>query len=163
MMRVQNITAEMREEIGQFMQENWGSTVMVSRGHIHQLDRLPGFLAVENNEIIGIITYYIIDKNCEIVSLDSFKEKRGIGTQLVKCVIDAAKKQFCEKIWLITTNDNVNAMRFYQKRGFTMTNLYIDAVKEARKLKREIPIIGYEGIPILHEIEFEKKICQIKS
>lgn len=59
-------------------------------------------------------------------------------------------------MWLITTNDNTNALRFYQKRGFMMTNLYVDAVKEARKIKQEIPLVGYDNIAILHEIQLEK-------
>ncbi|MBC6974319.1 GNAT family N-acetyltransferase [Bacillus sp. Xin] len=156
MVQMQKITEEMRKTIALFMRENWGSALMVSRGRVHQLDQLPGFIAIEDNRIIGIITYEISKNDCEIVSLDSFKEKKGIGTKLIECVIDIAKKQCCKKVWLITTNDNTNALRFYQKRGFIMTNLYIDAVKEARKIKKEIPFIGYDNIAISHEIQLEK-------
>ncbi|MDZ5608870.1 GNAT family N-acetyltransferase [Bacillus pseudomycoides] len=156
MIQIQKITVEMRETIALFMRENWRSTLMVSRGRAHHLDQLPGFVASEDNRIVGIITYEMKENNCEIVSLDSLKEKKGIGTKLVECVIDIAKKQCCKKVWLITTNDNTNALRFYQKRGFMMTNLYTDAVKEARKIKREIPLIGYDNIAILHEIQLEK-------
>ncbi|MBO1627888.1 GNAT family N-acetyltransferase [Bacillus arachidis] len=156
MIQIQKITEEMRGTIALFMRENWGSTLMVSRGRAHQLDQLPGFIAIEDNRIIGIITYEIRGNDCEIVSLDSFKEKKGTGTKLVEYVIDIAKKQCCKKVWLITTNDNTNALRFYQKRDFIMTNLYIDAVKEARKIKREIPLIGYDNIAISHEIQLEK-------
>ncbi|PFE05707.1 N-acetyltransferase [Bacillus cereus] len=156
MIQIQKITEEMRGTIALFMRENWGSTLMVSRGRAHQLDQLPGFIAIEDNRIIGIITYEIRGNDCEIVSLDSFKEKKGTGTKLVEYVIDIAKKQCCKKVWLITTNDNTNALRFYQKRDFIMTNLYIDAVKEARKIKREIPLIGYDNITISHEIQLEK-------
>ncbi|WP_459499593.1 GNAT family N-acetyltransferase [Bacillus sp. C1] len=156
MVQIQKIKVEMREKIGLFMRENWGSLLMVSRGKAHQLDQLPGFVALEDDRIIGIITYEIKGNDCEIVSLDSYKERKGIGTKLVEYVIDSAKKQCCKKVWLITTNDNTNALRFYQKRGFIMTNLYIDAVKEARKIKREIPLVGYDNIAILHEIQLEK-------
>ncbi|MCI0763259.1 GNAT family N-acetyltransferase [Bacillus sp. TL12] len=156
MVQMQKITEEMRKTIALFMRENWGSALMVSRGRVHQLDQLPGFIAIEDNRIIGIITYEISENDCEIVSLDSFKEKKGIGTKLIECVIDIAKKQCCKKVWLITTNDNTNALRFYQKRGFIMTNLYIDAVKEARRIKKEIPFIGYDNIAISHEIQLEK-------
>ncbi|WIY60150.1 GNAT family N-acetyltransferase [Bacillus arachidis] len=156
MIQIQKITEEMRGTIALFMRENWGSTLMVSRGRAHQLDQLPGFIAIEDNRIIGIITYEIRGNDCEIVSLDSFKEKKGTGTKLVEYVIDIAKKQCCKKVWLITTNDNTNALRFYQKRDFIMTNLYVDAVKEARKIKREIPLIGYDNIAISHEIQLEK-------
>ncbi|PFK45912.1 GNAT family N-acetyltransferase [Bacillus cereus] len=156
MIQIQKITTEMRETITLFMCKNWGSTLMVSRGRTHQLDQLQGFIAIENNRILGIVTYEIKENDCEIVSLDSFEEKKGLGTKLVEHVIGIAKKQYCKKVWLITTNDNTNALRFYQKRGFMMTNLYVDAVKEARKIKREIPLVGYDNIEILHEIQLEK-------
>lgn len=155
-MNIQRISKNTQEEIERFMVENWGSTVMVSRGHLHKLDKLQGFIALESGEIKGIVTYTVTGKDCEIVSLDSFAKRKGIGSQLVESVLNEAKKQSLEKVWLITTNDNTNAIRFYQKRGFIMTNLYINAVEEARSLKPEIPQFGYDGIPILHEIQFEK-------
>ncbi|MDM5156296.1 GNAT family N-acetyltransferase [Bacillus sp. DX1.1] len=161
MIQVQKITVEMREVISHFMCENWGSTLMVSRGQAHHLEQLPGFVAIVNNRIIGIITYKIKNNYCEIVSLDSLDEKKGIGTKLVENVIEVARERLCKKIWLITTNDNTNALRFYQKRGFVMTNLYVDAVRAARLIKPEIPFVGYDDIEILHEIQLDLKICKV--
>ncbi|OJE41438.1 acetyltransferase [Bacillus proteolyticus] len=155
MVHIQKITPEMKETIRGFMCENWGSSMMVSRGRAHQLEQLPGFIALKNDRIVGIITCEVLKNMCEIVSLDSFEEGNGIGTKLVDCVLQMARENECEKVWLITTNDNMNALRFYQKRNFIMTNLYMDAVKEARKIKKEIPFIGYDNIAISHEIQLE--------
>ncbi|MFJ8412938.1 GNAT family N-acetyltransferase [Bacillus paramycoides] len=155
MVQIQKITPEMKEIIQDFMCENWGSSMMVSRGRAHQLEKLPSFIALKNDRIVGIITCEVIENMCEIVSLDSFEEGKGIGTKLVDCVLQIARENGCKKVWLITTNDNMNALRFYQKRNFMMTNLYIDAVKEARKIKKEIPFIGYDNIAISHEIQLE--------
>ncbi|MGG5738818.1 MULTISPECIES: GNAT family N-acetyltransferase [Bacillus cereus group] len=155
MVHIQKITPEMKETIRRFMCENWGSSMMVSRGRAHQLEQLPGFIALKNDRIVGIITCEVLKNMCEIVSLDSFEEGNGIGTKLVDCVLQMARENECEKVWLITTNDNMNALRFYQKRNFIMTNLYMDAVKEARKIKKEIPFIGYDNIAISHEIQLE--------
>ncbi|QWU46702.1 GNAT family N-acetyltransferase [Bacillus sp. NP247] len=155
MVHIQKITPEMKETIRGFMCENWGSSMMVSRGRAHQLEELPGFIALKNDRIVGIITCEVLKNMCEVVSLDSFEEGNGIGTKLVDCVLQMARENECEKVWLITTNDNMNALRFYQKRNFMMTNLYIDAVKEARKIKKEIPFIGYDNIAISHEIQLE--------
>ena len=55
-----------------------------------------------------------------------------------------------------TTNDNLKAMGFYQRRGFDMARLYRNAVDAARSIKPEIPTVGEDGIPLRHEIEFEK-------
>ena len=85
---------------------------MVSRGKGHQLEELPGFVALSEDRIIGIITYELIGNMCEIVSLDSFEERKGIGTKLVDCVLRVAEEERCRQVWLITTNDNMNALRF---------------------------------------------------
>ncbi|MNV93512.1 hypothetical protein D3C71_1882140 [compost metagenome] len=58
-------------------------------------------------------------------------------------------------MWLITSNDNTRAIRFYQKRGLDLKAVHRDAITEARKLKPSIPLIGMDGIPIRHELEFE--------
>lgn len=102
----------------------------------------------------------MIGNICEIVSLDSFEERKGIGTKLVDCVLKVAEEERCRQVWLITTNDNMNALRFYQKRNFVMTHLYVNAVEKARKIKKEIPRIGYDNIPILHEIQLEYRLMK---
>lgn len=61
-------------------------------------------------------------------------------------------------MYLYTTNDNTRAMRFYQKRGFDMTELFRGAVDRARKIKPEIPLTGDDGIPLRHEIRFERTL-----
>ena len=84
------------------------------------------------------------------------RENQGIGTALVEAAVREAGKQGCSKVVLITTNDNVDAMRFYQKRGFDMARLFRNALDRSRQLKPEIPLIGEHGIALRHEIEFER-------
>jgi hypothetical protein len=52
---------------------------------------------------------------------------------------------------LITTNSNINALRFWQKRGFRLVHIYLGALEESRKLKPIIPLIDDNGIPIREE------------
>ena len=85
----------------------------------------------------------------------SFVEKIGIGATLINKVKGITKSQGCKRIWLITTNDNTHAIRFYQKRGLVLAALYKNAIEESRKLKPEIPFEGFDGIPIRDEIELE--------
>ena len=82
-------------------------------------------------------------------------KKRGIGTLLIKAVAEAAKAQGCKRLWLITTNDDTNAIRFYQKKGFVLVALHVNAIEKSRELKPSIPLVGMDGIPILHELEYE--------
>lgn len=152
------IDASLRAEVTAFIARQWGSPIMVSRGRVHSADRLPGYAAMSGDQIAGLVTYLVEGGACEIVSLDSLEENRGIGTMLVEAVVRAAMERRCRKVWLVTTNDNTRAIRFYQKRGFRMKALHLDAVKEARKIKPQIPLFGYDGIPIEHEIEFERQL-----
>jgi len=149
-MEIIKINDALRAEIVKFR-----GKIIVSRGKVHSIEKLPGYIALMNGEIKGLITFNILEDDCEIVSLDSKVENQGIGTKLIDLVVSAAKQQNCKRVWLITSNDNIRAIRFYQKRGFDMKAIRRDAITEARKMKPTIPMSGYDGIPIRHEIEFE--------
>ncbi len=155
MSSIMKISKENQKEVEAFFQANWGSSIIVSRGKIHHANDLSGYILYENNHINGLITYFVDNKECEIVSLDSLSEKKGNGTKLLNLAINAAKNHNCNRVCLMTTNDNTNAIRYYQKRGFMIKDLYLNAIERSRAIKPEIPLYGFDGIPILHEIEFE--------
>jgi ribosomal protein S18 acetylase RimI-like enzyme len=138
--------------------KNWGGEIIVTRGKIHSANTLEGILANTDEEIAGICLYNIVNKECEIVLLEVFKENKGIGTSLIKKTIETARNNNCNRIWLITTNDNIDAMRFYQKKGFCLSNIYVNGFEVTRKIKKEVPSLGNYDIPIRDEIEFEMKI-----
>jgi len=157
---ITEISGSDKSLVSKFISESWGSVLSVSRSKVYDASTLPGFICKKKNKIIGLLTYNIKDNECEIVTLDSKISNKGLGTKLLNLVIEKAKVNQCERIWLITTNDNTNAIRFYQKRGFEWTGFYKDAMKESRKIKPEIPELGNDNIPIKHEIEFEYKLKQ---
>lgn len=144
-----------RDIINKFITEQWYSTVMIIRGKEIDMTTVEGIYILDNAKIIGLITYMIYDNTMDIISLDSLCENQGLGTLLLEKVVDIAREEGCRKIVLITTNDNIRAIRFYQRRGFDMTCLYRNALDISRKLKPEIPLIGENGIDLKHEIEFE--------
>ncbi len=158
MFNFQEIDKKNTKKVLELVQNRWGSDFIVSKGKKHFISDLDGFIVLENEEIKGLITYSIEGTECEIVSLDSFKENLGIGEELIKLVETEAGKAGCKRIWLITTNDNTRALRFYQKRGFVIENIHLNAIKESRKIKPQIPERGFGGIPILHEIELGKEL-----
>ncbi|HTI15541.1 MAG TPA: GNAT family N-acetyltransferase [Dictyobacter sp.] len=153
--QLRSLTETDRESVRQFMAEHWGSATMVVHGISYDMPSLPGFLAYSQDEWLGLLTYHMQDGMCEIVSLDSLREGYGIGTALIEEARTVARQSGYQRIWLITTNDNLHALRFYQRRGFTLVALYREAVTAARKVKPEIPLIGDNGIPLRDEIELE--------
>lgn len=147
-----------RKKVTDFLINNWGASIMVSKGKVHHMDKLPGFIIKDSKNIIGLITYNICDNECEIVSLDSLIENKGVGSKLIDMVIQKALLEKYHRVWLITTNDNTKAIRFYQRRGFDMMAFYHNSIEKSRKIKPEIPKYGNDDIPILHEIELEYKL-----
>ncbi|MFT4414347.1 GNAT family N-acetyltransferase [Fredinandcohnia humi] len=158
-MHISSIKDLPSEKITDFLIKHWGSPKMVISSGVYDCSKLEGFIVLnEENNIAGLITYVIKDNECEIISLDSVEEGKGIGTALLKAVEDVAKENNCKVLKLITTNDNLLALRFYQKRGYYFSKLLLNAVEKARRVKPEIPLIGNDGIPIRDEILLEKLV-----
>jgi DNA-3-methyladenine glycosylase I len=133
----------------------WRSTRLVSRGKIHQADCLPGIVAVDGDQRVGLLTYETHGDECEIVSLNALNRGQGIGTALIEEMKRRAGDASCRRLWLITTNDNIPAMRFYESRGFQRVAVHRNAVELSRRLKPEIPLVGVDGVPIRDEVEYQ--------
>lgn len=141
--------------LSQFWIEHWGGEEMVTRGNVYRPEQLDGFVIEDENAWIGLLTFFVENNECEITSLNSLRERQGIGTSLINEVVEEARKLQCKRLFCITTNDNLNALGFYQKRGFELITVYRGAVNESRKTKPGIPLIGYNNIPLRDEIELE--------
>ncbi|MBB6452293.1 ribosomal protein S18 acetylase RimI-like enzyme [Salirhabdus euzebyi] len=149
------------EKVKQFFVNQWGSSQIVVSTGIFSIDDLDGFVSItDGGEVNGLLSFtlYEAEKVLEIVSLDSLEEGKGIGSKLIQLVEEAAVQRSCTSIKLITTNDNLHAVHFYQKRGFRLTQVFIDAVNKARKVKPQIPYVAYNGISIMDEWEFTKPL-----
>jgi len=144
-----------RSWIRKILQVNWGSDLIITKGVKHPVAEYPGFIAWKDNRRVGLLTYHLQDRECEITSLNSLAENQGIATALLNETKIIAIKNACKRIWLITTNDNCKAMIFYQKRKFKLKALYPGAISETRKTKPSLPLLGIDRIPIRDEIELE--------
>ncbi|MDH7476080.1 MAG: GNAT family N-acetyltransferase [Microgenomates group bacterium] len=152
---IKSIDDKERKGIKKIIKERWNDKRIVYNGKVFYPHKLKGFIALKGKEIIGLISYKTLKNTYWIISIDFLFESRGIGTALIKTVKKEAKKNGIKKLKLITTNDNLSAIRFYQKRGFRLKKIYPNAVEKSRKVKPTIPKVGEEGIPILDEIELE--------
>lgn len=169
-----------REWVARMFDEHWGATHIVTRGRAHYGHLLAGFIAerpkpapqpaatdsadatedtpVVEMEKVGLLTYTVDGKTCEIISINSLQEGTGVGRALVETMRDVAKEAGIQRLWLIVTNDNIAALRFWQKHGFVLVAVYPDSIAQARRLKPQIPLTGRNGIPIRDEIELEMKL-----
>jgi ribosomal protein S18 acetylase RimI-like enzyme len=145
---------------GEVLTRSWGSTRIVSRGRIHDALELPGLVASLEGERVGLLTSSVEGDECEVVTLDSLVERRGVGRALLAAAVAEATAMGCRRLWLITSNDNLHALRFYQRMGWDLVALHRGAVDEARRLKPEIPHVGLDGIALRHELELELPLPQ---
>ena len=153
--RIREMDESDRPWVERLLKKEWGGVTVVSRGQIHEPTILPGFVALDGERPVGMATYHIECDSCELVTLNSLEQGKGIGMRLVLRVKEAAFSAGCRRLWLITTNDNTPALRFYQRRGFQLVAIHRDALEESRMLKPGIPEIGLDGIPIRDELELE--------
>ncbi|HWQ47038.1 MAG TPA: GNAT family N-acetyltransferase [Longilinea sp.] len=145
--------------VDEFITDHWGSPLVAVTGRLLQPSHFPGFIAESGGQPVGLITYRLCQLECEIISLNSEKPKAGIGTALIAAVRTLCSKAGCKRLWLVTTNDNVNAIRFYQNMGFQITAVHTGAVDQDRTyLKPQIPLIGEDDVPIHDYFELEMRL-----
>ena len=132
----------------------WGETV-VSRGRSWRPADLPAFVATVGGEPAGLATWRVEGDEAELVSIEARLADRGVGTALLRAVRAAAADAGCRRLWLVTTNDNTSALRFYQRRGWVLVAVHLGALEASRRLKPSIPLRGNDGIPIRDELELE--------
>lgn len=146
--------------MARFIREQWGAELVVAHGSVFFPHNLPGFVALAGGALVGLLTYHRAGESCEVVTLDSLRPTTGIGTALIGAVKEVARQTQCKRLWLITTDDNLNALRFYQKRGFELVAVHRHALELSRRIKPHIPLVGEHGIPLRDEIELEMKLEQ---
>jgi GNAT superfamily N-acetyltransferase len=133
--------------------ELWGSELVAVHGDLLRPAELPGFIAERSRRVVGLLTYQLVGDTLEIVTLNAIDRRIGIGTMLIDAAVAAARHFRCRELRLTTTNDNVDALRFYQRRGFRLTELRPGAVDRSRREKPQIPRTGDYGIPLHDELD----------
>ncbi len=146
-------------EVRRMLVEAWGSVGIESLDRSHVADDLPGFLAHRAGRAVGLATFEVRDAACELVTLQSAEPGKGIGGGLLAAVEGAAIRAGCRRIWLVATNDHLDAVRFYQRRGYRVCAIHRDAAHRARVRKPSLPRRGIGGVPIEDYLEMEKPLA----
>lgn len=151
-----------RGAVARFIQDEWGAAVVAAHGTLFHPAELPGFLAErpgqDGGRLAGLLTYTVAGGGLEIVTLNAVRRLAGTGTALLEHAVAEARRQGCREIGLTTTNDNLEGLRFYQRRGFRLAALRPGAVDEARRIKPQIPRTGDHGIPLHDELDLVRPV-----
>lgn len=135
------------------------TTQVARRDAVVDLREKPALIASDDGEVVGVLSYDVDGTDCEVVHMRASGQWGGVGTALLDRLDDVARGQGCSRLWLVTTNDNIDAIRFYQRRGYRLCDVRCGAAEDARRsLLPEIPEVGNYEIPIRDELEFERKV-----
>jgi GNAT superfamily N-acetyltransferase len=140
--------------------QHWGRPQIWSIGRRFEADALPGFIAEnEGGERVGLVTYSVCEHvephECEVVTLSSRMEGEGVGAALLDAAVAAARGAGRTRVFLTTTNDNLRALGFYQRRGWILVRLHRGIIAGARERYPGIPKVGMNRIPLRDELELE--------
>jgi ribosomal protein S18 acetylase RimI-like enzyme len=136
------------------LRERWDGEIMIGRGRVRKLDELRSLVAVDGaGERVGPATYVVEHGVAELVTIDAFEKGAGVGRRLLDALAESARAAGARRLLVMTTNDNLTSLRFYQRAGFRLLELRPGAVDEARAIKPSIPTLGHDGIPIRDEID----------
>lgn len=132
----------------------WGGDAVIAHGDALYPARLPGFVALSGGALVGHASYRLEGDRCELASIEAAPAGEGIGSALLAAVVEAARAAGCRTLWCTTTNDNLDALAFYQRRGFRLSALRPGAVDEARATRKpEIPLVAPNGLPLRDELD----------
>jgi len=137
--------------------EHWGAERVASRGRLWDLGALDGLVA-RDGDGVGFAVFRVEGREAELVLLHAIPAGRGLGSALVETLAARLAARGVARLWLVTTNDNLDALRFYQRRGFALCALHRDALEVSRALKPSIPRVGLHGIPLRDELELERSL-----
>jgi ribosomal protein S18 acetylase RimI-like enzyme len=154
--RVRPLRPDEREWVRSLMQERWGDERVVGHGFVWRPAELDGFVAQDDDgERVGLLTFDVREDAFEIVTVDAFRDREGIGSALMLTAIERAHASAHARVVVMTTNDNQPAMAFYEQLGFRVVEVREGAVEASRAIKPSIPLIGVGGVPITDEVLLE--------
>lgn len=158
-MRIDAVTDLTRPSLKALWESQWGGSTMISRGRVFNVDTLSALLARdEAGAITGAVTWHRSGPTAEIVSLNALVPRQGIGSGLLTAAESRLAKAGVSEVVIVTSNDNLSAVAFYQKRGYRLVEVLLGGVDRAREQKPSIPVIGDQGIPIHDEWVFHKRL-----
>jgi ribosomal protein S18 acetylase RimI-like enzyme len=152
---VRTLTEEDRNWSGDSLRRTWGSTSVARRGELVDAAGLPGLVAFLDDLPVGLLTYARREDAIEVVTLHAEREGVGVGRALMDELLRRARATGVGRIWLVTTNDNIRAIAFYQRWGMNLVGFEADGVNASRRFKPSIPMVAENGILIRHELVFE--------
>lgn len=139
-----------------------GSHLVARLGEVVDPLTREGVVAEIDGRPIGLLTVDESDRGLEVLTLHSVTPNLGAGTRLLETAMRVASASEAHRLWLITTNDNLHAIRWYLRRGFSVAAVYADGVMRDREaVKPMLPLINPDNqIPLRDYVELGLDISE---
>lgn len=148
-----------RNAVDALHEREWSGPYVIAHDVRYDLRELPTLVAVDAaGALLGALVWRLDERGLEVVSVVADKPGGGVGTRLLAAAADTARQHGADRLWLITSNDNLRALRFYQRRGLRIVAVDPGAVDRARLVKPTIPTVGEDGIPLHDELVLEQRL-----
>ncbi len=137
-----------------------GGPVVACNGSLVDLRAHPARIAVRDGARAGFAVH-AKGSQVELLAIRALIPGQGVGTALVEDLVAIAKDEGARSIAVETTNDNLDALRFYQRRGFHLTDCRIGGFADVRRLKgldRDVPYLGVGGVEIRDIFRLERRL-----
>ncbi len=145
-------------DVHQLLMERWTAAEIMLDNELIDASRLPGYVAYDGDQLVGLVTIIKRNGEWEILTLDSLNRWGGVGSQLLDAVATEARSKGVSRLTVRTSNDNLDAFRFYQRRGFRFERIGQGIIDQERKQKPGIPLRGDYGIEIHDEVLFSRAL-----
>lgn len=134
-MRVRALDDRDRGWLRDLVAETW-SLPVVSPGRVYDdPSALDGVVAEHDGERLGILTYDRREAEWEVVTLNATVSRRGAATGMMRAVRDAATAAGASRLWLITTDENIGAIAFYEAIGMRRARVHSNFVEVVARYK----------------------------
>jgi GNAT superfamily N-acetyltransferase len=153
---VHEATDRDRAVVRDLFQRDFGRTQIVAFGDVMNVDEMPALVALTYEDVSGALAYRLRGDGLHIVALatDALWQRSGVGGHLVAEAELLARRLSLARVIVTTTNDNVQALYFYQRRGYRITAVVPGSVIAQTKQERD----GFGGIPVRDEVQLEKRL-----
>jgi GNAT superfamily N-acetyltransferase len=158
---VREATDDDRVTARELFQRDFGSTRIVAFGDVMDIDTMPALVAVVHADPSGALAYRLFGDALHVVALatDPMWQRSGVGAHLIAEAELLARRLKLTRLVVSTTNDNLPALYFYQRRGYRLTELVPDSV--ISHTLQQHP--GFAGIPVRDEIRLEKRLAPLPA
>lgn len=144
---------EDRERMEEIALHFWGETEVACFDAVYDVLELPAFVAELDGQVVGFLSYATEGERLNLVVLNVLPDYQGhgVGESLLRAVVGQGRRLGLARLVVSTSNDDLLALSFYQRAGFTIEEVVPGRILEHHGGEEE----GFAGIPVRDEVRLQ--------